>query len=202
MPVTCEVCPHHLTLTDEALRGFGAVYKVAPPLRTQADADHLLEGLKDGFGGLPRHRSRAAHPRRKEQDCCAHSRHRVHRLAFPLMWTSFGAELGLQKLVELLTVDVARVLNWPAPSLEAGQPADFTLLDLETVRPVDPATFKSKAKFNPWVGQDLKGWPMLTVVDGQVAYRREVQRPAHRSKSRPGSARFSTAGNLACRSAR
>ncbi len=48
LPVTCEVCPHHLTLTDEKLRSFDAIYKVAPPLRTKADTDHLLQGVLDG----------------------------------------------------------------------------------------------------------------------------------------------------------
>ena len=64
-------------------------------------------------------------------------------------------------------------LGWPAPELEVGQIADFTLLDLDTVHSVDPKTFKSKAKFSPWTGQELRGWPVLTVVGGQVAFRRE-----------------------------
>ncbi|AWN22596.1 dihydroorotase [Deinococcus irradiatisoli] len=172
--ITCEVCPHHLLLTDEALRSFDAIYKVAPPLRTQSDANALLAGLQDGTVDCLA-TDHAPHTRaEKELDLLqAPSGIAYIEIAFPLMWTNFGEQLGLQKLVDLLTVDVARVLAWPAPSLEVGAPADFTLLDLETVRPVQPETFKSKAKFTPWAGHELKGWPTLTVVGGAVAYRRE-----------------------------
>ncbi len=171
--ITCEVCPHHLLLTDEALRSFDALYKVAPPLRTQSDADALLAGLKDGSVDCLA-TDHAPHTRaEKELDLLqAPSGIAYIEIAFPLLWTNFGEALGLQKIVDLLSVDVARVLGWPAPSLEAGQHADFTLLDLDTVRPVQPETFKSKAKFSPWAGQALKGWPTLTVVAGQVAYQR------------------------------
>ena len=172
--VTCEVCPHHLTLTDEALRGFDPIYKVAPPLRTQADADHLLEGLKDGSVDCLA-TDHAPHTRaEKEQDMLlAPSGIAYIELAFPLMYTCFGETLGLEKLLELFTAGPARVMGWTVPTLEAGQPADLVLLDLETVRKVDPSIFKSKAKFSPWVGEELKGWPILTFVNGQVAFRRE-----------------------------
>lgn len=172
--VTCEVCPHHLTLTDEALRGFDALYKVAPPLRTQADADALLEGLKDGTVDCIA-TDHAPHTRaEKERDLLdAPSGIAYIELAFPLMYTRFGKELGLDRLLELMTAAPARVMGWPVPSLETGAPADLVILDLETEREVNPAEFKSKAKFTPWAGETLRGWPLLTVVAGQVAYRRE-----------------------------
>ena len=172
--VTCEVCPHHLTLTDEALRGFDPIYKVAPPLRTQTDADYLLKGLKDGSVDCLA-TDHAPHTRaEKEQDLLlAPSGIAYIELAFPLMYTRFGESLGLEKLLELFTAGPARVMGWTVPTLEAGQPADLVLLDLETVRKVDPFTFKSKAKFSPWAAEELKGWPVLTLVAGQVAFRRE-----------------------------
>ncbi|OLV16672.1 dihydroorotase [Deinococcus marmoris] len=172
--VTCEVCPHHLTLTDEALRGFDAIYKVAPPLRTQRDADALLEGLKDGTVDCIA-TDHAPHTRaEKERDLLdAPSGIAYIELAFPLMYTRFGGDLGLDKLLDLMTAGPARLMGWPAPSLEAGAPADLVVLDLETEREVSPAEFKSKAKFTPWAGEMLRGWPLLTVVGGQVAYRRE-----------------------------
>ena len=171
--VTCEVCPHHLTLTDEALRGFDPIYKVAPPLRTQADADHLLQGLLDGSVDCLA-TDHAPHTRaEKEQDLLhAPSGIAYIELAFPLMYTHFGETLGLEKLLDLFTAGPARVMGWTVPTLEAGHPADLVLLDLETVRKVEPQTFKSKAKFTPWAGQELRGWPILTLVAGQVAYRR------------------------------
>lgn len=174
LPVTCEVCPHHLDLTDEALRGFDAIYKVAPPLRTQADADYLLEGLLDGSVDCIA-TDHAPHTKaEKERDLLeAPSGIAYIEIAFPVMWTKFGDKLGLEKLLDLMTAAPARVMGWPEPSLEAGAPADLVVLDLYTEREVNPAEFKSKAKFTPWQGQALRGWPLLTVVDGKVAYRRE-----------------------------
>ncbi|WP_407539404.1 dihydroorotase [Deinococcus radiomollis] len=173
VPVTCEVCPHHLTLTDEALRGFDPIYKVAPPLRTQADADHLLQGLLDGSVDCLA-TDHAPHTRaEKEQDLLhAPSGIAYIELAFPLMYTRFGETLGLEKLLDLFTAGPARVMGWTVPTLEAGQPADLVLLDLETARKVEPQSFKSKAKFTPWAGEELRGWPTLTLVGGEVAYRR------------------------------
>ena len=173
LPVTCEVCPHHLDLTDEALRSFDAMYKVAPPLRTRADADYLLEGLLDGSVDCIA-TDHAPHTKaEKERDLLeAPSGIAYIEIAFPIMWTKFGAKLGLEKLLDLMTAAPARVMGWPEPTLEAGAPADLIVLDLDTEREVKPAEFKSKAKFTPWQGQMLKGWPTLTVVDGKVAYQR------------------------------
>ncbi|BDP42394.1 dihydroorotase [Deinococcus aetherius] len=174
LPVTCEVCPHHLTLTDEALRSFDAIYKVAPPLRTQADADHLLEGLLDGTVDCLA-TDHAPHTRaEKERDLLsAPSGIAYIEIAFPLMWTRFGERLGLERLLDLMTAAPARVMGWPEPTLEEGAPADLVVLDLDTEREVNPAEFRSKAKFTPWAGETLRGWPTLTVVGGKVAFRRE-----------------------------
>ncbi|GGK21971.1 dihydroorotase [Deinococcus malanensis] len=174
LPVTCEVCPHHLTLTDEKLRSFDAIYKVAPPLRTQADADHLLQGLLDGSVDCIA-TDHAPHTRaEKERDLLeAPSGIAYIELAFPLMWTRFGEQLGLERLLDLMTGAAARVMGWPEPTLDEGAPADLVVLDLQGEREVNPASFKSKAKFTPWAGENLRGWPTLTVVNGKVAYQRQ-----------------------------
>ncbi|GBF04120.1 dihydroorotase, pyrC [Deinococcus aerius] len=174
LPVTCEVCPHHLTLTDETLRSFDALYKVAPPLRTQTDADHLLEGLLDGTVDCLA-TDHAPHTRAEKERDLLEAPFGIAsiELAFPLMWTRLGERLGLEKLLDLMTAAPARVMGWPEPTLEEGAPADLVVLDLETEREVNPAEFRSKAKFSPWAGEWLRGWPLLTVVGGKVAFRRE-----------------------------
>lgn len=173
LPVTCEVCPHHLTLTDEALRSFDAMYKVAPPLRSQADADHLLAGLLDGTVDCLA-TDHAPHTRaEKERDLLdAPSGIAYIELAFPLMWTRFGERLGLERLLDLMSAAPARVMGWTEPALDVGAPADLVVLDLRTEREVNPAEFRSKAKFSPWAGETLRGWPTLTVVGGQLAFQR------------------------------
>ncbi|PYE56344.1 dihydroorotase [Deinococcus yavapaiensis] len=173
VPITCEVCPHHLTLTHEHLRGFDAQYKVAPPLRTSEDAAALLRGLSDGTVDAVGTDHAPHTSSEKERDLLtAPFGIPSIEVAFPLMYTRFADTLGLQKLVDLFTSGAARVMGWDAPTLEPGAPADLTILDLDTERAVEPSTFRSKAKFSPWAGEVLRGWPTLTLVAGRVAFQR------------------------------
>jgi dihydroorotase len=144
--VTCEVSPHHLTLTDKSLEAFDPIFKVAPPLRTRSEKEYDMLEAPFGIGNI--------------------------EVCFPLLYTVFshGGKLKLERLLELLTVGPARVLRLKEPTLEIGAPADLVLLDLETERRVDATKFKSKAKFSPWDGQTLRGWPVATIVRGQVAF--------------------------------
>jgi len=175
-PVTCEVTPHHLTLTDAALRGFDPVFKVAPPLRSEADVAYLREALRrgtvDSIGT-----DHAPHTRaEKERDLMAAPFGLPNiEVAFPVLYTRLvrPGELELADLLRLLQDGPAAVMGWPRPRLQAGAPADLVLLDLETERAVDPARFASKARFSPWAGERLRGWPTLTVVEGAVAFRLE-----------------------------
>jgi dihydroorotase len=175
-PVTCEVTPHHLTLTDAALRSFDPVFKVAPPLRTEADVaylrDALRRGVVDSIGT-----DHAPHTRaEKERDLMSAPFGLPNiEVAFPLLYTRLveTGELELPALLALLQDGPARVMGWTVPRLEVGAPADLVLLDLETERAVDPQRFRSKARFSPWAGERLRGWPTLTVVGGVVAHRLE-----------------------------
>lgn len=174
LPITCEVSPHHLTLTDENLRSFDALYKVAPPLRTQADADELFEGLLDGTVDCIG-TDHAPHTRAEKERDLLEAPFGIPyiEVAWPLMYTRFAEKLGLEKLANLMTAGPARVLGWPEPTLEAGAPADLLIFDPVTERKVNPQTFYSKAKFCPYAGETLRGWPLFTVVGGEVVFARE-----------------------------
>lgn len=175
-PVTCEVTPQHLVLTDEALAGFDPVFKVAPPLRTAEDVAALREGVASGLVDCI------------GTDHAPHTRDEKHRdlltapfgianieVAFPVLHQVLveGGVLDLPGLLALLQDGPADVMGWPKPSLEAGSPADVVLLDLETERVVDPASFRSKAKFGPWDGATFRAWPMRTWVAGREAFVRD-----------------------------
>ena len=145
--VTCEVGPHHLTLTDSRLESFDAIYKVAPPLRLQSDCEALLEGLVDGTVDCIG-TDHAPHTQaEKEQDLLEAPFGIANiELAFPLLYTHFVAteKLKLEKLLELMTVGVARVLGIPEPKLEVGMPADIVLFDLGGEKTVTPSSFKDR----------------------------------------------------------
>ncbi len=173
-PVTCEVTPHHLTLTDEVMATFDPIHKVAPPLRTAADVAYLREAVKrgvvDNIGT-----DHAPHTRAEKDRDMVDAPFGIGNIevTFPLLYTELVERGGLplETLLHLLQAGPARVMGWPTPTLEPGQPADLVVLDLHTEHVVKPETFVSKAKFSPWAGQSLKGWPVMTLVRGRVAYR-------------------------------
>jgi len=189
-PVTVEVTPHHLTLTDESMALFDPVYKVAPPLRTAQDVAYLRRAMAAGAGtaSAGSNGSRAA-----ELVDSIGTDHAPHTLAekerdmleapfgignievaFPLLYTELveAGELSLARLLHLLHDGPARVMSWQPARLVPGCPADVTVLDLGSERLVDGAAFLSKAKHTPWQGQPLRGWPRLTFVAGQAVFQR------------------------------
>lgn len=176
-PITIEVTPHHLTLTDECLRTFDPIYKVAPPLRTQEDVDYLLDavrrGVVDNIGT-----DHAPHTLAEKQSDMLRAPSGIANLevTFPLLYTELvlTGRLQLDRLLYLLQDGAANVMGWPQPRLAAGAPADVTVIDLNTDRSVVGAQFKSKAKWTPWEGQVFKGWPVMTLVNGEVVFRRNA----------------------------
>jgi dihydroorotase len=174
-PVTCEVTPHHLTLTDEAWRAFDPIFKVAPPLRTASDVAYLREavrrGVVDCFGS-----DHAPHTRDEKDRDALEAPFGLPNIevAFALLYSELVAsgEWTLPQLLDLMQGGVARVMGWPEPKLRIGETADLVLLDLEREAPVRSSSFLSKAKFSPWEGRTLKGWPQLTLVRGRVVFER------------------------------
>jgi dihydroorotase len=177
-PVSCEVTPQHLTLTDEALADFDPIRKVAPPLRTAADVAYLRDavqrGTVDSIGT-----DHAPHTRAEKERSMLEAPFGIGNIevAFPLLYSELVLEgvLELPDLLALFTTGPAAVMGWEAPTLEVGKPADLVALDLESEAPVRPETFLSKAKFSPWEGRGLRGWPVRTVVGGDVVFIRESE---------------------------
>jgi dihydroorotase len=174
--VTAEVSPHHLTLTDEAMELFDPMYKVAPPLRTQEDVEYLRDAIKrsvvDNIGT-----DHAPHTKAEKERDMVEAPFGIGNIevTFPLLYTELVTKkvIELQTLLKLLQTGPAKVMHWNLPSLEVGSPADITVLDLQIPRAVNPAMFKSKAKFSPWIGQTLQGWPVMTFVRGKQVYGKE-----------------------------
>ena len=172
-PVTAEVTPHHLTLTDAVLENFDPIAKVAPPLRTAEDMAYLRDavrrGVVDNIGT-----DHAPHTRAEKDRDMVEAPFGIGNIevTFPLLYSELveRGELELPRLLYLLQGGPAMVMGWDEPTLEPDQPADLVVLDLDTERPVTPQTFRSKAKFSPWEGQKLRGWPSLTFVRGVVAF--------------------------------
>jgi len=167
--VTAEVTPHHLALTDEATRGFDTNFKMAPPLRTDADIAALRAGLREGVidAIATDHAPHAEH----EKD--------VEFTAAPFGVTGFETalpvcldlvregDLSPLELIERMSTAPARILGLEGGGLGAGVTADVALIDPEERWTYDPASGFSKSRNSPWAGHELEGRVRAVWVAGR-----------------------------------
>jgi dihydroorotase len=176
--VTCEVTPHHLALTEEALVGFKTEAKVNPPLRSESDRVALIEGLKDGT--IDAIATDHAPHTDWEKDADFDSA----PFGTPGLETALGVcvttliqpgHLSWTQLAEKLALNPARIAGLDGRGLANGQPANLTLVDPEASWTVDPATFLSKGKRSPFAGWHLTGRVFTVVRCGQVVFEGKVE---------------------------
>jgi dihydroorotase len=171
--VTAEVTPHHLVLTEEAVREFDSSTKMAPPLRSKRDLEALVEGLADGTIDCiaTDHAPHAVAEKEGEFDRAANGIVGLETaVALLLDRLVRPGTLPLATLISRLSRDPARLLGLPGGNLAAGGPADITILDLDGELTVDPARFLSRSRNTPFGGWRLTGRPWATVVGGKVVW--------------------------------
>jgi len=170
--VTCEVTPHHFTLTEDAVKQHGALAKMNPPLRTEDDRLAMVEGLKTGV-----------------IDCIAtdHAPHDCSSKDLPLESAAFGI-VGLETLLPLslnlyynkqmdlfdvlakLTYKPADIINVPRGRIQKDRAADLILVDLDQEWEIKTEDFASKSKNSPFDGYKVKGRVIRTIVSGKTVY--------------------------------
>jgi dihydroorotase len=174
--VTAEATPHHLFLTDEAVRetGYDTNTKMNPPLRSEADRQAVVAGLRDGTIDCiaTDHAPHTVDDKKVEFDQAANGVVGLETAIALCLDRLVGPGLvELPHLVALFSANPARVLGLPGGALAPGSPADLTVLNLAKKRQVDPARFESRSRNTPFGGWILKGWPAMTIVGGRVAWR-------------------------------
>jgi dihydroorotase len=173
--ISGEVCPHHIALTDEEIQNFDTNYKMNPPLRSQQDVDALLDGIGDGTLSIlaSDHAPHAGFEKEVEFD------------AAPFGMVGLETELGLfldllvhkhrkidiVRLIEMYTVEPARLLKLGAGTLSIGAEADITLIDPKMQWTVDVAKFQSGSRNSPFDGWKLKGRAVRTIVGGKTVWK-------------------------------
>ncbi|RNB91184.1 dihydroorotase [Brevibacillus fluminis] len=172
--VTTEVSPHHLLLCDEDIPdNLDTRWKMNPPLRSREDRAALIAGLKDGTIDVIA-TDHAPHTEEEKAKGMERAPFGIVGLetAFPLLYTHFvlTGELTLKELVDKMTKRPAEIFNLPYGELKEGKPADLTVIDLEKEQAINPDEFASKGRNTPFFGWVCKGWPVLTIVNGQVVY--------------------------------
>lgn len=173
--VSAEVTPHHLLLTEAAVKEWGANAKVNPPLRSEGDRLACVQGLLDGTLDLVA-TDHAPHSQEEKARGLVGAPFGLVGLetSFPLMYTAFvkSGILTLPELVFKMSTRPAQVFRLAGGELTVGGVADLTVIDPETIRKVEPEQFFSKGRNTPFAGRELSGWPILTMHRGQVVYER------------------------------
>lgn len=171
--VTAETCPHYFTLTDEVIRTFDTNTKVNPPLREEKDRLAIVAGLKDGTLDciVTDHAPHHADDKNVEYNLAAFGISGLET-SFALSYTELvkGGALTLPQLAHKMSAAPAEILSLKGGKIEAGAPADLTIVDLNEEWTIDPNEFASKGRNTPFAGVKVTGRVKYTVIDGEIKY--------------------------------
>jgi dihydroorotase len=175
--VTAEVCPHHISLTEEAVDGYDTNAKMNPPLRTADDVAALQEAVKDGTIDLIATDHAPHHYDEKEREFADAPNGIIGletALAVNITWLVKSGIIDIPLLVERMSCAPARVFKLPGGTLRKGAAADVSVFDPTVSWVVDASKFHSKGRNTPYAGDTLSGRTRATIVGGRVAYRADA----------------------------
>ncbi len=174
VPLSGEICPHHIALTDEAIRGYNTNFKMNPPLRSQEHIEALIEGVADGTITIlaSDHAPHCSFEKEVEFDFA------------PFGILGLETELGLfldilvhkrkaiplARLIELYTANPAKLLGLDCGTLGVGAAADVTLINPDLEWTVDRELSFSRSRNNAFHGRELKGRAVRTIVGGKTVW--------------------------------
>ncbi|MCO4341358.1 dihydroorotase [Staphylococcus agnetis] len=174
IPVTAEVTPHHLLLSEDDVPGDNASYKMNPPIRSTEDRQALIDGLLDGTIDIIA-TDHAPHAADEKDQPMTRAPFGIvgSETAFPLLYTHFvkTGKWSLQQLVDYITIKPAKLFDLPYGKLEEGAPADLTLIDLDEAYDIKAEDFLSKSTNTPFLGERVYGKTLFTMVDGEIRYK-------------------------------
>lgn len=172
--ITCETAPHYLTMDDSMLQEDGR-FKMNPPIRSRADRQALVAGLLDGTIDMIA-TDHAPHSAEEKSKGLAGSMMGVVGLetAFPVLYTELVMPgiLPLEKLVALMHTNPRKRFG-AGTSLEEGQPASFTVYNLDKKYAINPGTFLTKGRATPFAGKEVYGECELTMYQGNIVWKKE-----------------------------
>lgn len=170
--VTAEACPHHFTLTHEAVIDFDTNKKMNPPLRTKADVEAVIEGLRDDTldAIATDHAPHAPEDKLQEFETAPFGVIGLET-AWPLAYgLVLSGMLTLEQAVAKLTVQPAQIISIDRGTLSEGAVADVTIIDPDVTWTVDPSEFLSKSRNTPFGGWKMRGRVIKTLVSGRVVW--------------------------------
>ncbi|MEO5589315.1 MAG: dihydroorotase [Gemmatimonadaceae bacterium] len=183
--VTAEVCPHHISLTEERVNGYDTNAKMNPPLRTARDVEALRDAVKDGTIDMIATDHAPHHYDEKEREFADAPNGIVGletALAVSVTNLVETGHIDFSTLVDKMSCAPARLFGLPGGSLAKGMTADVTVFDPAIAWTVDQAEFLTKGRNSPYGGMTFKGRAVCTIVAGRMVFRRETTGSARRGR--------------------
>jgi len=172
--VTAEVCPHHLSLTEDAVGDYNTNAKMNPPLRTEDDVAAMRDAVRDGVIDVIATDHAPHHYDEKEREFADAPNGIIGfetALAVNITWLVKPGIVDLSVLIDKMSCAPARVFHLPGGTLRKGSPADVTVFDPTAEWTVDATRFRTKGRNTPYQGMSLAGRVHYTVVGGRVVHR-------------------------------
>jgi len=174
LPVTSEATPHHLTLTDAGMIPYDSNYKMKPPLRSSSDVNAVVEGVVNGAidAIATDHAPHAGSEKMQEFEKCPFGILGLETaLGIALDRLVHSGKINLNRLVELFTINPARILGLARGTLAPGTAADVTIFSTEQQWTYDVNRSFSKSRNTPFDGASFRGGPVATIVAGQIVWK-------------------------------
>jgi dihydroorotase len=174
LPVTSEATPHHLTLTDAGMIPYDSNYKMKPPLRSTSDVNAVVEGIVNGAidAIATDHAPHAGSEKMQEFEKCPFGIIGLETaLGIALECLVHSGKISLARLVELFTLNPARIAGLQRGTLAPGAAADVTIFSTEHRWTYDVNKSFSKSRNTPFDGASFRGGPVATIVNGELIWR-------------------------------
>ena len=170
--ITCEVSPHHLLLNETMIKDGN--WKMNPPLRSEENRQETIKALLDGTASIiaSDHAPHSKEEKDKEYDKCLNGIVGLETM-LPIVYTLLiDTKLAsLDDFVNWFTYNPIKIFNLSERKLEEGYIADLTILDIENLREYKEEEILSMGKNTPYIGMKFKGFPLLTIVNGEIVWR-------------------------------
>lgn len=175
LPVTAEVTPHHLSLNEDAVRGYNTNFKMAPPLRSEKDRQAMVEGLASGAIDMiaTDHAPHGLVDKALEFDQAANGIVGLQTAVPATLALVHEGIISVDRWVESLTLKPAQLIGCGRGTLKKGAIADLTLVDPSLIWTFDESLIASKSRNSPYLGREFKGRVVSTIVSGKVVYQAE-----------------------------
>ncbi|PKN49168.1 MAG: dihydroorotase [Deltaproteobacteria bacterium HGW-Deltaproteobacteria-16] len=170
--VTAETAPHYFTLTETAVDGYNTLAKMNPPLRTEADVAAVREALRDGTldAIATDHAPHGELDKDQEFDLAANGIIGLETAVPLTLQLVREKQFDARRMVELLSVNPARILGVPGGTLSVGAPADIAVIDPEKKFVFTEESIQSKSRNSPFLGWELQGKTVLTIMAGRITW--------------------------------